>query len=81
MILVLGFVVFGEIPDGPALAGIVRIAGAGLALVLGIPAAGFGVANPSSGSASICAARAWSLVSARSRVSRSTGAQGASRLS
>jgi len=34
VILILGFVVFGEIPDGPAMTGIVLIAGAGLALVL-----------------------------------------------
>jgi drug/metabolite transporter (DMT)-like permease len=34
VILVLGFAVFGEIPDGPALTGIGLIAGSGLALVL-----------------------------------------------
>jgi len=34
VILVLGFAVFGEVPDGFALAGIILIAGAGLALVL-----------------------------------------------
>ena len=34
VILVLGFVVFGEIPDGLGLTGIVLIAGSGLALVL-----------------------------------------------
>ena len=35
VILVLGFTVFGEIPDGLALLGIALIAGAGLALILG----------------------------------------------
>ena len=34
VILILGFAVFGEVPDGLALTGIVLIAGAGLALVL-----------------------------------------------
>jgi drug/metabolite transporter (DMT)-like permease len=34
VILVLGFAVFGEIPDGLAFTGILLIAGSGLALVL-----------------------------------------------
>jgi hypothetical protein len=34
VILVLGYAVFGEVPDGIAMTGIALIAGAGLALVL-----------------------------------------------
>jgi drug/metabolite transporter (DMT)-like permease len=34
VILILGFVVFGEIPDGLALAGIALIAGSGLGLII-----------------------------------------------